>query len=219
MEDRHLREEETLQHALAALWTALVEGDAHQVPEWPEAVWRALEGAGWVSREGGNVHLTPKGHAAAAQAIRRRRLAERLLHDVLMTPESMWQEYACRMEHALVAGLEDSVCTLLGHPRYCPHGKPIPEGSCCRQRRTTVGRVIAPLSEMQPGQKGTVAYIQMTDSQRLQRLMGMGILPGVAVELLQRRPAYVFRAGLAQYAVDETVAAAIYVRLEPTPTP
>ena len=56
-----------------------------------------------------------------------RELVELLTGDV----EAPWaagamsREQACRLEHTLFDGLDDKICTLLGHPRFCPHGRPI----------------------------------------------------------------------------------------------
>ena len=157
--------------------------------------------------------LTASGHPEAARAVRRHRLAERLLADVLMTEEALLDEHACRLEHVLFDGLDNSICTLLGHPRFCPHGKPIPRGECCRQMRASVSPLIAPLCELEPGDRGHVAYIQMNNPRRLQKMMAMGVLPGVPITLLRRFPSFVFEAGYSQFAVDEDIAADIYVRL------
>jgi DtxR family Mn-dependent transcriptional regulator len=157
--------------------------------------------------------LTGAGVPEAARAIRRHRLAERLLADVLFTEDAVLEEQACRLEHVLLDGLDESICTLLGHPQFCPHGRPIPGGECCRQMRATVGRLIAPLTELEPGQKGQIAYIQMADPAHLQKLMALGVLPGGAITLLRRSPSYVFEAGYTQFAVDEEIAADIFVRL------
>jgi Fe2+ transport system protein FeoA len=146
-------------------------------------------------------------------ATRFHRLAERLLMDVLTTEETLLDERACRLEHALLDGLDDHICTLLGHPRFCPHGKLIPEGACCRQKRASVDRLIAPLSELQPDQGGHIAYIQMNNPHHLQKLMAMGVLPGIPITLLRRFPSFVFEAGYSQFAVDEEIATDIYVRL------
>jgi DtxR family Mn-dependent transcriptional regulator len=161
----------------------------------------------------GQLRLTPAGRPEAAQAVRRHRLAERLLADVLTTEDALLDEQACRLEHALFDGLDESICTLLGHPRFCPHGQPIPQGECCEQMRTSVERLIAPLRELQPGQGGHIAYVQMNNSRRLQKLMAMGVLPGVAISLQRRSPSFVFEAGYSQFAVDEEIAGDIYVRL------
>jgi DtxR family Mn-dependent transcriptional regulator len=117
------------------------------------------------------------------------------------------------MEHVLFDGLDDGICTLLGHPEFCPHGKPIPRGACCRQARESVTRLIAPLNELEPGQHGRIAYIQMNNPARLQKLMAMGVLPGVAVSLVRRSPSFVFEAGYSQFAVDDEIAGSVYVRL------
>lgn len=158
--------------------------------------------------------LTATGHREASQAIRRHRLAERLLVDILNTDEAKLDNQACCLEHVLFDGLDESICTLLGHPQFCPHGRPIPSGECCRQKQQSVDRLIAPLSELKPGQHGQIAYIHMTHAGHLQKLIGMGVLPGVAVKSLRRFPSFVFEAGYSQFAVDEEIAADIYVRLE-----
>jgi DtxR family Mn-dependent transcriptional regulator len=172
-----------------------------------------LERLGLAERKNGELSLTRSGLPEAALAVRRHRLAERLLTDVLATEESLMDEQACRFEHVLVDGVAESICTLLGHPRFCPHGKPIPPGECCEQMQESVERLIAPLCDLQPGQQGHIAYIRMNDPKRLQKLMAMGVLPGVPVALLRRFPSFVFEAGYSQFAVDRGVAADIYVRL------
>lgn len=157
--------------------------------------------------------LTASGRPEAAQAVRRLRLAERLLTDVLATEETMVDEHACRLEHVLVDGLDESICTLLGHPPFCPHGKPIPQGDCCKRMQESVERLIAPLSDLHAGQRGHIAYVQMNNTKRLQKSMAMGLLPGVPITLLRRFPSIVFETGHSQFAVDEEIAAGIYVRL------
>ncbi len=206
---------EDVQHLLARLWVAQEEdgepGLRMDIPLPPAA--ETLKREGLVEYSPPYLRLTEKGYPEARLAVRRRRLAERLLADVLGVEETGLHEGACRLEHALVDGLDDSICTLLGHPRFCPHGKSIPPGPCCREARKTVRRLIAPLCDLHPGESGTIAYIQMNDPQRLQKLMAMGILPGEKITLLQRSPSYVFRVGFSQFAVDEEIAADIYVRL------
>ena len=162
--------------------------------------------------QGEKLTLTPLGLPEAAQAVRRHRLAERLLTDVLSTPEDLMDEHACRFEHVLLDGVDESICTLLGHPRFCPHGKPIPPGPCCERMQQSAERLIAPICDLQPGQGGQIAYLRMDDPKRLHKLMAMGVLPGVPIRLLRRFPSYVFEAGYSQFAVDKEIAADIFVR-------
>jgi DtxR family Mn-dependent transcriptional regulator len=202
---------ENAQEQLEYLWTSQEEHDAAELP--PSIDYAELVGLDFVELYQSQPRLTEAGLSEAANAIRRHRLAERLMVDVLVTSEEQVDAHACSLEHALVDGIEESICTLLGHPRACPHGKPIPPGKCCKQMRSTVERLIAPLCELRPGQEGQIAYLHMHDPQHLQKLMAMGVLPGVAMKLKSNFPSYVFEAGFSQFAVDETIAADIFVRL------
>ena len=206
---------ENAQELLEMLWIATQEDSQPALATGamsPESV-DELTHAGLVERHGDQLTLTASGHPEAAQAVRRHRLAERLLTDVLAAEESLLHEHACRFEHALVEGVDESICTLLGHPRFCPHGKGIPQGECCNRMEESVDRLIAPLCDLQPHQGGHIAYIHMHDPKRLQKLMAMGMLPGTSITLLRRFPSFVFEAGHSQFAVDEEIASDIYVRL------
>ncbi len=168
---------------------------------------------GYISISGDRVILTGKGRPEARNVVRRHRLAERLLADVLGTRDVLIHEKACKFEHLLDRGLDESICSLLGHPKICPHGKPIPPGRCCQQEQTRAQKLVSPLSQLAQGQKGKVAYIYALESSKLQKLMAMGILPGAPISLIQSFPSYVFQARQTQFAVDKEIADAIYVRL------
>jgi DtxR family Mn-dependent transcriptional regulator len=212
-----LKISEEAQEILENLWLAEEEKkDGLAVSSIPPRGLLDLAHSGLAMETGMTVVLTAAGRPEAAQAIRRHRLAERLLVDVLRAEDALLDDQACRLEHVLYDGLDESICTLLGHPQFCPHGKTIPPGDCCRQMRATVGRLIAPLCELEPEQQGEVAYIQMSDPGRLQKLMAMGVLPGGKIRLVRRSPSYVFECGFSQFAVDEAVASDIYVRITPS---
>ncbi|MCR4338930.1 MAG: ATP-binding cassette domain-containing protein [Gemmatimonadaceae bacterium] len=81
------------------------------------------------------VELTERGRHQAADIIRRHRLAERLFTDSLaLESETAIEQQACKFEHILSQEATEKICTFLGHPRTCPHGAPIPPGSCCADR-------------------------------------------------------------------------------------
>ena len=174
---------------------------------------KQLLNANYISVSDGQVVLTNKGRPEARNVVRRHRLAERLLADVLGTGDILMHEKACKFEHLLDRGLDESICSLLGHPKVCPHGKPIPPGRCCQQEQTQAQRLVSPLSQLVRGQKGKVAYIYAPESSQLQKLMAMGILPGAPVSLIQSFPSYVFQVHQTQFTVDKEIADAIYVRL------
>lgn len=172
-----------------------------------------LLGAGFISLTKGKVGLTDKGRPFAKSVVRRHRLAERLLADVLGTSDRLMHEKACKFEHLLDRGLDESICSLLGHPKVCPHGSLIPPGRCCQREQTRAQRLVSPLSQLTQGQRGKVAYIYAPESSQLQKLVAMGILPGAPISLIQSFPSYVFQVRQTQFAVDKEIADAIYVRL------
>ena len=61
--------------------------------------------------------LTEAGMPEARSVVRRHRLAERLLYDVLGTKDMLMHEKACKFEHLLDRGLDENICILLGHPK------------------------------------------------------------------------------------------------------
>ena len=169
--------------------------------------------ADYIAISDNQVRLTSTGRPEARNVVRRHRLAERLLTDVLGAGDMLVHEKACKFEHLLDRGLDESICSLLGHPKVCPHGKPIPPGECCRQEHIQAQRVVLPLSQLAQGQKGKVAYIYAPESSQLQKLVAMGIFPGAPIGLIQSFPSYVFQVRRTQFAVDKEIADAIYIRL------
>ncbi len=214
---------EISQEILEKLWTALEEGERDsidvselelddQASEISELIDRRL-----VLTSGNLLELTSEGRKEAESAIRRHRLAERLLNDILATKHESLEENACKFEHLLHEGMDASICILLGHPRVCPHGLPIPPGECChRGEEMDSSPLVAALADLNPGQKGKISYIQSRQSEEIQKLMAIGILPGTDIGLIRRYPSYVFQVGNTQYAVDKNIANEIYVRLERT---
>ncbi len=169
---------------------------------------------GFIRRDGNHIRLLEKGKLQAVACVRRHRLAERLFVDVLDIKKKNMDEVSCKFEHLLHAGLEDNVCTLLGHPKVCPHGKPIPPGKCCLEKKDKrFLKIIAPLSQLEVKDKGKIGYLQAKDASQMQKLISIGAIPGVAITLLQKFPSYVFQVGHSQFAIDKELAQAIYVRL------
>jgi DtxR family Mn-dependent transcriptional regulator len=81
---------------------------------------------GYVDRSGRQIALTAEGHAVAQSVIRKHRLAERLLADVIGLPWHLIHEEAGRWEHVMSDEVEKRIVALLGDPGTCPHGNPIP---------------------------------------------------------------------------------------------
>lgn len=212
--------EEAAEEVLESLWVAieeegrdgLVAGDA---ADGKDVALNELTDAGMVTISDGMVVPTGQGFAEARNVVRRHRLAERLLVDVLGSREGLMHERACKFEHLLDRGLDENICILLGHPKICPHGKPIPPGSCCVRKDRSPEQIVEPLSAMNEEEAGKVAYIFAPEQDKLNKLMAMGIVPGAPISLLQRFPSYVFESGQSQFAVDREIADSIYVRVVP----
>ncbi len=158
-----------------------------------------------------NVRLLPKGLALAEKIIRRHRLAERLICDALGAHVDESEAAACEYEHLLAEGITNSICTLLGHPRYCPHNKPIPEGDCCRQARDEVGPIVVSCDQLRIGESARVAYFCTREHSRLVKLAALGISPGIPLKLIQKWPAYVLQCEETEIALEPDVAQNIYV--------
>jgi DtxR family Mn-dependent transcriptional regulator len=209
---------EGAQEALEILWISIVEEKKKKVKDktvGSQKILKELEDSGLIKKEENWVNLTSRGKDVAEGVIRRHRLAERLFHDLILVESERFESPACKFEHMLISGgVEEGVCTLLGHPRECPHGRRIPFGRCCREHRKKTGKVIFPLSEMSKGQKAKVVYISTQDRHKLQKLIALGILPGRKINLIQKSPSFVFSLGRTQVVVDKEIASDIHVRIE-----
>src|SRR5207237_9979346 len=93
-----------------------------------------------------SLHLTDSGRRLATTVVRRHRLAERLLLDVIGLEWEKVHREADRWEHAISADVEEKLVALLGDPATCPHGNPIP-GS----KHKSNGAPTTPLSRAVPG--------------------------------------------------------------------
>jgi DtxR family Mn-dependent transcriptional regulator len=202
------------------LWTLAEEGRqgledlraGSQVVRLDETI-DAMLVAGLIRLDDSRVALTPSGRDLAERQVRRHRLAEMLFTAALhVDDDRAVNRTACVMEHVLDAAMTDSVCAFLGHPRHCPHGKPIPEGRCCRSFSSAIQPLVQPLSRLAPGQAGRIVHIVTREAGLLVRLAALGLVPGASVVLAQRRPTAVVRVGETTLAIETSLADEIYVR-------
>ncbi|HTY21255.1 MAG TPA: metal-dependent transcriptional regulator [Geobacteraceae bacterium] len=171
-----------------------------------------LTGLAFIEVRDGRVYFRQEGKEEGRKTIRRHRLAERLMMDVLNIRGETGNDKACQFEHLLNEGVDEKVCTMLNHPATCPHGKPIPPGECCDQARQEGDLGVVPLTELKSGEEGEIAYIQTEDHKKMQKLMAMGVLPGNRIVLIQTFPTYIFRVGFSEFAIDTNMAREIFVR-------
>jgi len=156
--------------------------------------------------------FTEKGRKTAKGLIRRQRLAERLFTDIFEMPDDTVLDDACKMEHILSEELTESVCTFLGHPPTCPHGKPIPRGECCNKFRVDVTPVVTRLSEFEVGSKGRITFIVPSDPSRISKLNSLGITAGSVIRFLQKTPSCILQIDETTVAIDPEIAKEIYIK-------
>jgi DtxR family Mn-dependent transcriptional regulator len=157
----------------------LVERLGVTAPAVSETVKR-LEREGYVTLDDDRVlHLTAPGRDYATAVLRRHRLAELLLVDVLKVPWAQVHEEACRLEHAISDNLEAHLVTLLGDPGMCPHGNPIPGSANIVDHGP-----LQSLATVLPGSTAVVRRIDehlQTQLEQMRTLEASKLLPGQQV--------------------------------------
>jgi DtxR family Mn-dependent transcriptional regulator len=144
----------------------------------------------WLEKEGLVRHkpykgarLTEKGRKIALQVIRRHRLSERLLTDILHMEWDKVHNAACRLEHAMTDEVMKPLEKTLGHPKTCPHGNPIP---------TKCGGIIeeesSSLIDLAEGEEGTIMKITEEKADMLRYLNAMGLVPGAHLKVVGKAP-------------------------------
>jgi len=143
-----------------------------------------LQDQGYVNIEGDrSLALTEKGRGLATTVVRRHRLAERLLVDVIGLEWEKVHAEAARWEHAISADVEEKLVLLLGDPATCPHGNPIPG-----TKRTVRSEPTIPLEQAEAGPV-TVARVserlELSDD-ALQMIANARLIPGANAVVLGR---------------------------------
>jgi len=177
-----------------------------------KSILRMMIRDGLFEMEGNRMVLKEKGEERARELIRRHRLTERLLLEIFEISEDEVEEEACKLEHILSPNVTESVCTFLGHPPTCIHGKPIPRGACCTKFKKEMSPLVIPLEELKLGDQGRIVFIAPKSHQRLDRLSVLGIIPGSIVRMHQKNPSYVLAIGETTLALDRDIVKDIYVK-------
>jgi len=117
---------ELTEEGIVPLRARIAERLGHSGPTVSQTVAR-MERDGLVVVSGDrHLELTPEGHLKAMRVMRKHRLAERLLTDVIGLDWSLVHEEACRWEHVMSDRVERRLVELLDHPQHSPYGNPIP---------------------------------------------------------------------------------------------
>ena len=171
----------------------------------------------WLEKEGLVTHkpykgvkLTEKGRKIALQVIRRHRLSERLLTDILHMKWDKVHDAACKLEHSITDEIIKPLEKTLGHPKTCPHGNPIP---------TKCGGIIEeesqPLTALNEREQGTIVKITEEKADLLRYLDTMGLVPGASLEVVGKAPfngPITIKVGRTNHALSREVASIIKVK-------
>lgn len=146
-----------------------------------------LEAEGYLTRAGRVINLTEEGRSVATAVLRRHRLAERLLVDIIGISWSEAHLEAGRWEHVISDSVEERLVALLGDPATCPHGNPIP-GS---HNPSPGPSELLPLSDIEAGDRVRVERITEEveqDRASLVFLEGACLMPGIMAKVVEKQP-------------------------------
>ena len=171
-----------------------------------------LEADGYIRRNGDkSLAFTDNGHRHAAGVVRRHRLIERFLTDVLGIPWDEVHEEAERIEHAMSPVLEERMLAAIGDAKTCPHGHPIVEGA----REPGV-----PLADVSEGASVRVLRFENEAEDLLHYLKDAGLYPGLKGTLAEAGDEEVaIEAGGERHVVTRSVAETVAVAADPSPPP
>ena len=171
-----------------------------------------LERDGYIVRaDDRSIEFTEEGREHAAAAVRRHRLIERFLTDVLGIEWDEVHEEAERLEHAMSPVLEERMLAAIGDARTCPHGHPIDVGA----RLPGV-----PLADVEEGASVRVLRFENEAEDLLHYLKGTGLHPGLEGSVAQSGDhEVVVEAGGARHALTRSVAETVTVTADPSPPP
>jgi DtxR family Mn-dependent transcriptional regulator len=214
-------EEREIQEILELIWTLDEETKTRKgeifakLNDSEKKLYEELIKRQWIAEKDDNVEFTEKGREEATRIIRRHRLAEVLFTDLFALRDEDIEQVGCSFEHILDEDVVDKVCTFLGHPPFCPHGKKIPPGRCCKKFEKKLEPVIQRLWDLKPGEEAKIVFITSGVKARLNKLFSLNIVPGHEVKFIQKHPSPVIKIGESSVAMDDGIAKEIYVIPKP----
>lgn len=145
---------------------------------------KRLEDSGFVERSNvDGITLTQQGTLAALQLLRRHRLLEVFLIQVMGFTWDQVEAEAHRLEHAVSAEFEERMDALCGYPTHCPHGDPIPRADGSLPEETLIA-----VPQVEPGATGVLRRVASRDASVLRYLSKLKLTPGCHVRVVDVAP-------------------------------
>src|SRR5262245_21608611 len=172
---------------------------------------KRLEAEGLVERgEKKEAILTPSGRERAERVVRKHRIIERMLTDFMGYTAAESHVHADELGDTFSEDMVARIEEKLGRPERCPHGWPIdPDFEQAENRE------LAPLSELEPGDRATIVRLAEPDGDRLHRSSAQGIVPGPTIEGGEAQPAagqITVRLNGGERSIGDKAAAGLFVR-------
>jgi DtxR family Mn-dependent transcriptional regulator len=171
------------EEGMVVIQARLAERLGHSAPAVSEMIKR-LRDEGYVEVRGRSLLLTDLGRRVAESVVRKHRLAERLLTDIIGLPWEKAHLEAGRWEHVISDEVEARLIEVLGHPTTCPHGNPIPGSGGTEPR-------VSALSESRRGDHVRLERVTEQveiDSASMEYLSDHGFVPGTQATVASRAP-------------------------------
>jgi DtxR family Mn-dependent transcriptional regulator len=171
------------EEGMVVIQARLAERLGHSAPAVSEMIKR-LRDEGYVQVRGRSLVLTDQGRRVAESVVRKHRLAERLLTDIIGLPWEKAHLEAGRWEHVISDEVEARLVEVLGHPTTCPHGNPIPGSG-------GIGPILSALSESRRGDHVRLERVTEQveiDLDSLAYLSAAGFVPGTEATVSSRAP-------------------------------
>jgi DtxR family Mn-dependent transcriptional regulator len=162
------------------------------------------------------IQLSPEGHASAVEVMRKHRLVERLLLDVIGLDIALVHDEACRWEHVVSPAVEERLAVLLDDPQTSPYGNPIPDtadGGAKALHAFRDGN--RPLTEMVTDERVTVTVRRIGEhlqqEPELAKVLGLGVTPGAQVTVTATSRGVEVSTGKGQAVLPDSVAEHLFV--------
>ena len=196
------------EEGIVVIQARLAERLGHSAPAVSEMI-RRLRDEGYVETRGRSLMLTNQGRSKAESVVRKHRLAERLLTDIIGLPWEKAHVEAGRWEHVISDEVEALLVERLGHPTTCPHGNPIPGSGGVAQKMMV-------LADRDPGEHvrlERVTELVELDQDSLTYLSSHGFVPGTEATVTSRAPdgTMILDLGAGTIALGPTLAQQLFV--------
>ena len=156
------------------------------------------------------VKLSSKGKKIAVDVVRRHRLSERFLVDKLGVKWEEAHEQAHKLEHGISKVVENKLYEMLGEPKTCPHGNPVPDGAGSIKEERSY-----PLSTLNKNDKVKIVKITDEEPKLLCYLATLGLMPRTSLKIEEKAPfdgPIMIKLKNATYALGKKIADSIWVK-------